>query len=471
MTASEKIRLREKLSYGAGDFASCLYWASFSTFLLKFYTDVFGISGAAAGLIFLWSRVWDGVNDPIVGALADRTKSRWGRFRPWILFGCVPFAVSGVLAFTTPDLGMIGKVIWAAVTYNMVMMMYTVVNIPYSALLGVLTPDSLSRTAISSIRFFFAFSAGMFVKTTLPTLTTTLGGGNLRLGYQLTFGLYGAIATAMFLTAFFGTKERVEPAVAQKTDLRGDLAALMKNGPWWVLLATILPFILFVAIRGTILAHYVDYFVGEQTLTLPLFGTRTYGYTQLFSAFGFVGDVGSLLGVLMVTWFARQVGKKAAFMLLLSVAIVATASVYFLRPEHVVILFGLHFVGSMTSGPLFVLLWAMYADIADYGEWKTGRRTTGLVFSASSLSGKMSWAVGGYYAARMLTETGYVPNAVQNAEVLAGMRSMMSMAPALVGLVALGIFAFYPLSEQKVSIIAAEMTERTRDRSAAGTAD
>jgi GPH family glycoside/pentoside/hexuronide:cation symporter len=465
MTPSPHLRSREKLSYGLGDFASCIYWSTFGSFFLKFYTDVFGISGAVAGSIFLFSRVWDGVNDPLMGALADRTASRWGKFRPYILFGAVPLAVAGVLAFTTPDLGTTGKIVWAAVTYNLVMMLYTVVNIPYTALLGVVTPSSVDRTSLSSIKFVCAFGAGLLVKTTLPAMTETLGGGDLQAGYQYTLIVYGLLATALFYLTFAGTRERVRPPSAQKSDLRRDLADLAGNGPWIVLLATALPLILFIAIRSTITAHYIDYYVGEQTLVLPWVGERTYGYAELFAGFGVVGDAGSIAGVLLVAWFARRMGKKAVFVVSACVSIAATAAFHVLRPEQVGIMFALHFVGSVTGGPLCVLLWAMYADTADYSEWKRGRRATGLVFSASTMSQQIGWAVGTWYAGKMLSATGYAPNAVQQAEALDGMRAMMSTTPALAGLVAVAVFCFYPLTEKRVARIEADLAAR---RAAAG---
>jgi GPH family glycoside/pentoside/hexuronide:cation symporter len=460
MSVTARLGLREKFSYGLGDFASNLYWAAFGHFLFKFYTDVFGITAAVAGAIFLWSRVWDAINDPMVGALADRTRSRWGKFRPWVLFGAVPLAASGVLAFTTPDLGMTGRIVWAVATYNLVMMLYTVVNIPYSAMLGVISSDSAERTSVSSVKFLLAFAGGMFVKATLPAMTTGLGGGDLKLGFQLTFVIYGIIATLMFLMCFKETKERVEPPPAQQGNFWRDMADLFTSAPWLILLAVKLPFIFYASMRGTIGAHYFDYFIGTQTVWLPFLGAREYTYTSLFPAFGITSDIGSLLGVLLVAAIARKVSKKVAFIAMLSVSIVTTACIYWLTPGQVSLLFGLNFIGSITSGPLSVLLWAMLADTADYGEWKNGRRATGLVFAAQSLTGKFSWALAGFYAGRILQSTGYVPNEAQKPEVLEGMKSMMSLLPASVGLVALLIMIFYPLSEAKVRQIEQDLRAR-----------
>ncbi len=463
-----RVSLPEKLAYGAGDFASCLYWAAFGSFLLKFYTDVFGIAGAAAGTLFLFARIWDGVNDPLLGAVADRTRSRWGQFRPYLLFGAVPFAVAGVLLFTTPDLGPQGKIVWAWITYNLMMMLYTTVNIPYTALLGTITSSSIERTSISSIKFLFAFGAGLVVKATLPFLTEALGGGDLRRGYELTFVVYGVVAAALFLVTFAFTRQRVAPPPAQRTRLLHDLGDLVSNGPWLVLLAATLPFILFVAIRGTITAHYIDYYVGEQSLWLPGFGTGTWGYKELFAVFGVTGDVGSIVGVLLVTAVARRLGKKTTFLTLMGCSVLATLAFRWLRPDQVWVMLTLQLLGSMTGGPLSVILWAMYADCADYSEWKRGRRATGLVFSASTMSQKFGWAVGGFYAGSLLTATGYVPNAAQTPEVLESMRAMMGVTPAAFGLLALLVLTVFPLTDRRVAQIEAELAARRGGGAATG---
>lgn len=458
-----KLGFGEKFAYGFGDFASCIYWATFSSFLFIFYTDVFHINPAAAGALLLWSRIFDGINDPMIGVLADRTETRWGKFRPYLLWICGPFAIAGVLCFTTPDFEEPGRIIWAWVTYNFLMVLYTAINIPYNSMLGVITSDPIERTSVSSFKFFFAFGAGLFVKGTLPYLTKWLGedGANLQRGYQLTFIIYGVIATACFLVAFWFTRERVSPPRGQKTPLKTDILDLVTNGPWLILLAATVTFILFVATRDTITAHYVKYYIGPQEVTLPFFGTRMYGYEAAVTAFLFIGAVGSLLGVLLVTYFARLVGKKAAFIVLLLASVLVTVSYYFLKPQQLGLIFGLQFISSMTGGPMSVLLWAMYADTADYGEWKRGRRATGLVFSASTMSQKFGWAICGWAAGQMLAWTGFVANAPeQNQDVLDGMRHMMSTVPAVFGVLATIIVFFFPLHEKRMGEIESELKAR-----------
>ncbi len=451
------------MAYASGDFASCIYWATFSSFLLIFYTDVFGITGKAAGTILLWSRILDGVNDPLIGALADRTTTRWGKFRPYLLWMCVPFALAGVLCFTTPNFDVVGKLGWAWITYNVLMLLYTAINIPYNAMLGVITADSIERTSVASYKFFFAFGAGLFVKFTLPFLSRYLGAGgtDLQRGYQLTFLIYGVVAVACFLIAFRYTTERVTPPKDQKTSVKRDLLDLATNGPWLILLGVTVAYILCVGTRDTISAYYIKYYLGTREVTLPFLGARTYGYEAFVAVFLGFGAFGSLLGVLMTNWIVRLIGKKVAFIVLLTGFILFFAAYNFIRPDQILTIFGLQLIGSIIGGPICVLLWAMYADTADFGEWKRGRRATGLIFSASTMAQKFGWAVCGKAAGDMLTLTGFIANAsAQTPETLAGMKRMMSTLPAGFGLLAIVIFLFFPLGERKMAQIAADLKLR-----------
>lgn len=469
-SALGRLSLREKLAYGSGDFASCLFWAAFSNFLLLFYTDVFGITAVAAGLMFLLTRIWDGVNDPLMGIIADRTQTRWGKFRPWILWCCVPFGVCGVLLFTTPSLGPTGKLVWAYLTYNFMMMLYTAVNIPYTALLGVITPDPVERTRVSSIKFVFAFGAGLVIKLTLPYMVDAFGAGgaNPQRGWSLAFAVVAAVAVAVFLLTFAGTRERVAPPSEQKTSVKQDLRDLLGNVPWLILFGTTLTFILFIATRLTITAHYLKYFVGSQTVQLPWQSApHTYEFKDLWAAFGVTGDAGSIVGVLAVGWFAARVGKKTAFISLLAVSALCNAVYYWLPANALGLIFLFQFLSAVAGGPLAVLLWAMYADTADYSEWKHGRRATGLVFSASTMTQKFSWAVCGMMAGWMLTATGFVPNVAQTPGVLHGLVLLMSLIPAALGAVAIAVACFYPLHDRRVAEIEADLRARRAASSAA----
>jgi len=462
-TAVGKLKLTEKISYGFGDLASVLYWQTFMLYFTYFYTDVFMIPAATAATLFLFSRVWDGVNDPLMGIIADRTKTRWGKFRPYLLWLCVPFAVIGVFTFTVPHFGPAGKLIWAYVTFNAMMMMYTAINIPYTALLGVISPDSNERTTVSSVKFLFAFAAGIIVSATLLPMVKAFGKGNEPKGWQMSFIVYGIAAVIFFLIAFRGTRERVQPPKEQKSSIKKDLYELVTNKPWLILLATTITFILFVAVRSSVTAHYFKYVIGTQTLSLPLMEAKSYPFETLVSAFNTIGQISSLIGVLIVSWFARQVGKKRAFFILFLVAIASTAAFFFLSAKQLALIFLFQITGSVTGGPLSVLLWAMYADTADYAEWKRGRRATGLVFSASTMSQKIGWAFGAFVALTLMSQVGFAANQEQTAESLKGLVLLFSLIPAALGVLSIILLGLYPLNDKKVEEITSELRKRRKD--------
>ena len=462
--------MREKFSYGFGDLASCLYWQTISMYLLIFYTDIFGITALAAGAMLGLSRFSDAFFDPVIGMIADRTKSRWGKFRPFLLWGCVPLALAGFLTFTVPDFGEKGKLIWAYLTFNALMLIYTTINIPYTAMLGVISPNPNERTALSSIKFVGAFAAGIIVSATLLPMAKVggwLGATTVQRGWQMSFAIYGVASIIFFLIVFLNTKERVLPPKAQKTSLGKDLGDLVTNRPWVILLATTITFILFVALRGNVTAHYFKYYVGSQTVTLPSFlpdaiaGTQTWGWESLVSAFNTSNQVLSLLGVMLVPLFARLVGRKMAFIILFVIAILSTVSFYLLRPDQILLIYGINALGSITGGPLSALLWAMYADTADYAEWKTGRRATGLIFSASIFAQKQGWGVSGGFTLILMSSLGFVANQVQTARSLHGLVELMSIFPAALGVLSLFLLMFfYPLNEHRMSQIAADLKQR-----------
>lgn len=471
MTQKDPNRLpfREMLAFGCGDFASVLYWQTFMRYLPYYYTDIFGITAGALGTMLLVSRIWDGVNDPIIGMLADRTESRWGKFRPFILFGCVPFAIFGVLTFTTPDLGMTGKLIWAYLTYNCLMMLYTTVNIPYTALMGVMTSNPVERTRLSSIKFMFAFSAGMVISATLLPMVTALGGDkNPQLGWQLAFAVVGVVAIGFFLITVFGTKERIKPAPDENTSVLRDLKFLVTNNAWVLLLCTTLTWILFIALRSSVSAHYFKYYLYNGSPETPLtFLGRSFSLDVLLSSFNTLGQAAAVGGVLMVSLIASKFPKKGLFITLFILQIASTASYIVLEPGQLGAIFILEIVGNFLGAPLPVLMWAMYADTADYGEWKSGRRTTALVFSASTMSQKFGWALAAFIAFQLLQFVGFVANEIPSDAVKGSLVRLMSIYPAALGVLSIVIFLFYPLTEKKMAEINAELSAR---RVKAGTA-
>ncbi|MBC2607509.1 MFS transporter [Pelagicoccus albus] len=461
--ANQRLAWREKISYGFGDLASVMFWQTFMAYLLFFYTDVFGISAGLAGTMFLLSRLLDGVNDPAMGMIADRTQTRWGKFRPYILWFSIPFAVLGVLTFTTPDFSYTGKAIWAFITFNLLMILYTVINIPYTSMLGVLTSNPNERTSLAQVKFLFAFIAGAAVSATLLPMTKALGGDNAAKGWQLSFVVYGILFVVFFLITFLGTKERVKPIADEKNKIGDDLKALFSNRPWIILLLATLTLILFIATRITVMAHYFKYFVGPQTVSLPdwLGGTREMSFEVLVSAFNTTGQISSIVGVLLVGVFSRMCGsRKQAFSILLGISIISTAVYQFLGPDQIGAIFFFQILLCVTSGPLSPLLWSMYADTADYGEWKSGHRSTGLVFSASTMGQKVGWAIGSAVAGWLLSAVGFQSNVEQTPEALGGLVLLVGLIPAGFGVLSLVVLAFYPLNEAKVKQIGAELDER-----------
>ena len=270
------------------------------------------------------------------------------------------------------------------------------------------------------------------------------------------------MAVIFFLIAFKGTKERVKPPKTQKSSIKKDLFELVTNKPWLILLAATITFILFVAVRGSVTVHYFKYFIGTQKLTIPFLGTDNYDFETITSVFNTIGQISSFVGVLLVSWFAKKVGKKNAFMIIFIVAIFSTGIVYFLGPDQLLLIFFFQITGSITGGPLSVLIWAMYADTADYGEWKRGRRATGLVFSASTMSQKFGWAFGAFVALNLMSQVGFEPNQAQSASSLNGLVALFSIIPAAFGVLATIIIFFYPLHDKKVDEIVAELQERRK---------
>jgi GPH family glycoside/pentoside/hexuronide:cation symporter len=442
------IRWKEKLGYAAGDTASCFYWQTFSMFLMIFYTDTFGLEPGAVATMFLVSRFWDALIDPIMGVIADRTKSRHGKFRPWLLWGIIPFSVSGILLFVTPNIGHSGKLLYAYITYTLVMMAYTMINVPYGALLGVISHKSEERTALASYRFVGAFLGNIVVQGTLLYLVRFFGGGNDRLGYPLAFAVYAVAAGLLFLFTFFATRERVAPPPTTNS-VRTDLADLLKNGPWVTLCIIGLGTLIYISIRNAATLYYFKYYVGDQAAS---------------AAFLVTGTIFSILGALCTPYVTRFCGsKKAALIFLTLLCAVAMGAFYFVPANNLVLLYVANIALSVPNAALFPLIWSMYADTADYGEWKYKRRATGLVFSAATFAQKMGWAVGGSLAGYILGAIGFVANVEQTPHTLDAIRHMMSTIPAAVALLVVGIALIYKLNAAFEQRLARELTKKQQE--------
>ncbi len=463
-TGSNRLRYSEKLAYACGDFASSMFWKLFSMFLLFFYTDVFGITAAAVGTMFLVTRVWDAINDPMMGIIADRTHTRWGKFRPYLLFVAVPFAIIGVLTFTVPDLSANGKLIYAYATYTLMMMVYTAVNVPYASLMGVMTADSSERTSLASFRFIGAFTGGLFVTATANYLVEYFGKGDsasAASGYQWTVAVYAVLAAAFFILTFAGTRERLKPMQEEQAPMKDDLRDMLRNKPWFIMLGAAISVLIFNSLRDGSILFYFKYYVGDQTI--DFFG-KSYPFTQgeLASYYMSIWLATNIAGVLLARPISSRIGKKKTFLVSVLLSALLSFVLYFLQPNQLELMFLLNVLIGISAGIVLPIIWSMYADISDYSEWKTGRRATGLIFSSSSMSQKFGWTLGGALSGWLLAAYGFKANVVQSESALLGIRLMMSVFAGAGALLAAAFIYFYQLDERFMEQIGVDLEQKRR---------
>ena len=588
---TEKLRLKEKIGFGFGDAASSMFWKLFSMYLMFFYTDIFGIPAAVVGTMFLITRIWDAAFDPFVGIISDRTETRWGKFRPYILWVAIPFGIIGIITFTTPSFGTSGKIIYAYVTYSLMMMVYSMINVPYASLMGVMSSDGKERTTLATFRFIFAFGGSFLVlgifqplfdgfgtnkisefngskvlnvqdsiqkndqnnstyiwkiassnqETTAPvdsflyltakikttskdafrigtydtknnslnwysfkqgqdTLGLTRDGiwsdvkiklasfiqtSDLKNTKDMKFAFSGdinafefnkisikeidyqkgtkkavmviaIIAVIFFFLTFLWTKEKVKPTKVE-TSLSHDIKDLLKNYPWFMLLGAGIAAIFFNSIRDGAAMYYFRYYVKGQSA----FEFSTLNITVAISTLYFIlGQAANIIGVILAKPVSDKIGKKNTFLLAMLIATLLSIGFYWIDRTSVTLIFIFQFLISISAGIIFPLVWSMYADAADYSEWKTGRRATGLVFSASSMSQKFGWTIGGALAGWLLGYYGFKANVVQTQEAQNGIRMMLSFYPAIGTLLGAFFMFIYPLKESLMEKIEKELAER-----------
>ncbi len=468
MNKNNEISLREKIGYGFGDAASSMFWKIFGMYSLFFYTDVFGITAAAAGTMFLVARLWDSFFDLIVGIMSDRTKSRWGKYRPYLLWFAVPFAVMGIFTFFTPDFGQTGKLIYAYLTYSLMMIVYSLINVPYASLLGVMSPDPKERNTLSSYRMSFAF-IGSFVTFMLlqPLIDffsnkfdsnaaahATESISTSPTGWVMGVGAIGVICIVLFLLCFSWTKERVQQIDSdEKISVKYDLKLLFKNSPWWILVGTGLAALLFNAIRDSVAIYYFRDYV---QVNYRMGGTGWDTATIYF----LIGQAANLIGVMFAPSISSKYGKKRTYAISMLIAGALSTGFYFI-PNNITYIFILQFFTSIFAGYVLPLLWSMFADIVDYQELTTGRRASGLIFSSSSMSQKLGWALGAAMSGWILAMFNYMPDvAQQSAETIFGERIMISLLPAVCCVLAFIGMMFYPLSDKKVKEVSEQLEEK-----------
>lgn len=582
------LSLKEKIGYGFGDAASSMFWKLFGMYIMFFYTDVFGISAAVVGTMFLVTRVGDAIFDPFVGILADRTNTRWGKFRPYLLWMAIPFGIIGVLTFTTPDFSVTGKIVYAYITYSLMMIVYSMINVPYASLMGVMTADGKERTTLATFRFIFAFGGSFLVlglfqplfdslgantinsfatdkvveykdttvvssekvfvwegkmegTTVLPVtdsalfLTTkvvtkskeafkigvlntktnefswfqfkagqdTLGllrdgtSCNVQLklsglmaneklatlsdlkfafagiaendvkfhkvaiqeidyksGTQKTVGIIAIIAVFFFFLTFLWTRERIKP-ISEVTSLKDDVKDLMKNTPWFILLGAGVSVIFFNTIRdGAAIYYFKYYFQGQGEVEFNSFNLTL----AISTIYLLLGQAANIVGVVLAKPVSDKIGKKNTFLSAMLVATVLSFGFYFLDKTNITTILIFQFLISISAGIIFPLVWSMYADTADYSEWKNGRRATGLVFSAASMSQKFGASLGIALAGWLLALYGYQANVAQTAETQQGIRMMLSVYPAIGAILAALFMFIYPLKESFLAKIEAELS-------------
>lgn len=444
------VPLKEKLGYAMGDVASNFYWRVFDVFLFIFYTDIVGLSPAAVGTMMLVTRMIDAFTDPMMGALADRTKTRFGKFRPYLLWGIIPLAAAGVLTFTVPDLDQDGRLVWAYATYVFMMLAYTFINVPYGALLGVISQDSQQRTALSSFRFIGAFSGGTIVAYITPELVSWYGNGDDAAGWQFTMVTYGFIAAVLFSITFFSCKERVQPIAKETHSVMQDIKDLVHNKPWIVLFSLALIIMLTITIRASVGTFYFKYFVEREDL-IGLF-------TGLYM-------ISLAVGAASTPLLTKFLGKQQLLILLMSLVTLFSVVFYFVEKDQIELIFALQIAIGLCLGPKSPLVFSMYADTADYSELKTGRRSTAMVFAAAAFSQKLGGALAGAAIGWVLAAVGYQANVVQTHESNHGIVLLISLIPGAFALLSVLCITLYKLNEQQMVDIHQKLAQR---RSAQG---
>ena len=456
------VALKEKIGYGFGDMSSSMFWKIFSYYLPFFYSNVFGLSLADAGLLMLITRVWDAVSDPMMGVIADRTQTRWGKYRPFLLWIAAPFAIAGVLLFTTPSFGPTGKLIWAYVTYILMMTVYTSINVPYGVMLGVMTDDSDTKTVFSSYRMFFAYGGSFIALGAWEPLCNLFQswGCNHQQSWQYSMVIIASLCLLGFLLCFSLTREHVQSAPAKSVGK--DVRSLLGNSPWWILNGIALLSNFFNTVRGATAAYYFkDYVSPGAALDFGFFTLVLYA-----GLFLMVGEVCNMIGVALAVPLSLRLGKKSTYLLSL-VGLILFSIVFFFLPNSLGgwwLMLLLQMIISILTGVISPLVWSMYADVADYAEHKDGTASTGLIFSSGSMAQKFGGAFAGWAVMALLALFGYntAEGAVQTTEALQGLRYLMSFIPAAIAAVSILAVVAYPLGKKRMAAINAELIERRK---------
>lgn len=483
-STSQKLSFVEKVGYSLGDLAANLVFQTLITYLAYFYTDIYGLKSTDASIVMLTvGLVAAFLFNPIIGVLADRTNSKWGKFRPWILYTAIPLGVVAFLAFSTPHFEYKGKLIYAAITYTFLLLLYASSNLPYSALSGVITGDMSERNSISSYRFVAVMFAQFFVQVFMLPIIEFAGGGDKAVGIEIVMSWLAIVGTIMLLITFFTTKERIVPSPAQKSSLKDDLSDLSKNRPWLIMLTlTILVFIT-LAMKGGSYVYYFNNYVDKEALSQfisPVLSACTeIGFNFLgsdpvsagFGLFNAGGIIFMIAGISLSTKLANKYGKRDVYKYGLLVATIFVLIFVFFKPDNILLMFTSQILHGFTYGITIPILWAMIADVADYSEWKSNRRATAIIFSAMMVGLKAGLSIGGALVAWILGLYGYVSKEsayagqeiVQPESVADGARMLVSVFPAIPFLLGVGLLFFYVIDKKMETQIEEDLKNRRKN--------
>ena len=459
--------ISRKIGYGFGDMASSMFWKVFSYYLPFFYANIFGISLVDTGVLLLVTRIWDAVSDPMMGIIADRTNTRWGKYRPYLLWVAAPFSICGILLFTTPDWGYAAKLVWAYVTYILMMTVYTGINVPYGAMLGVMTDNSQEKTVFSSFRMFFAYGGSFIALFAWDPLCKMFAdmGASPQSSWQYAMIVIAACCFVLFVLCFLMTREQL--TTVSSASLGSDLKALVTNKPWWLLNGASLCFNLFNTVRGaTVAFFFADIIGGDQHIVI--FSLSMLFYSGLFLG---VGEVANMVGVALAVPITAKLGKKPTFLMVDLLLIVFSVIFFTLSPDSnggLLLMLLLQVVISILTGVMSPLVWSMYADVSDYSELRTGSASTGLIFSSASMAQKFGGAIGGAAVMWMLSAEGYIERndsnqgmeIVQPDSAISCLWMLMTFIPAAVALISMCFVWLYPLGTAQMDKIVADLRER-----------
>lgn len=486
---SSKISVVEKVGYSLGDLAANLIFQTLMTFLAFFYTDVYKIPPATASAIIFFGGMIGAFFNPIMGVIADRTNTRWGKFRPWILWTSLPFGIIALLAFSTPDFGPHGKVVYAIITYILLVVIYSANNLPYASLSGVLTGDMSERNSISSYRFVAVMIAQFIVQGLLLPLVIIFGDGDQTRGFENVMGVFAATGVVFFLITFLTTKERIIPKKEQQASVKEDLSDLVKNKPWIAMLILTIFVFITLSLKGGMYVYYFQNFISEAHLASFLdnigFNSLIENLNSLLISMGFVGftwpedaptsgfslfNAGGIIMMIVGIGFSKSLadkfGKRDVFGGSLFISALCLLAFYFFSPQSVALIFLFQLAHGFFYGISTPLLWAMIADVADYSEWKNNRRATAIIFSAMIFGLKAGLSIGGAFVAGILAFYGYDEQLVTQApETVNGIKLSLSVYPTLTFMVSVGCLFFYDINKKKEVQIQNELSARRAPQS------